>query len=189
MDQGWAAVIAAAAAGLFGIGGALAGIVVGRRQTQDQAHVEHGQWLRGQRQAAYIALLEGWDAEISALRDAQESWDARVLAWTESGGAAELPGAGTRQTLTTAAGRIRNLVERVDLLGPRAANEAMRELEDAFVAVRDEINAQIDRDQPFVDWDVWYGVLNKAAIARTGFHVAAADVLRTPPTAKGEPLL
>ncbi|WP_345656587.1 hypothetical protein [Streptomyces siamensis] len=48
MSEAWAAIIAAVAAGVFGIAGILTGIVAGRRQTVDQATVEHGQWLRGQ---------------------------------------------------------------------------------------------------------------------------------------------
>ncbi|MFE2821919.1 hypothetical protein [Streptomyces sp. NPDC059271] len=62
MSEAWAAIIAAVAAGFFGIGGILTGIIVGRRQTTDQATVEHGQWLRGQRQAAYTEALAAWDA-------------------------------------------------------------------------------------------------------------------------------
>ncbi|CAL9333057.1 hypothetical protein [Streptomyces sp. enrichment culture] len=60
MDQGWAAVVAAIAAGVFGITGALCGIVVGRRQ----AAVEHGHWLREQRLQAYTDLLAAWDETV-----------------------------------------------------------------------------------------------------------------------------
>ncbi|MFJ6691658.1 hypothetical protein [Streptomyces sp. NPDC091294] len=64
MDQGWAAVVAAIAAGVFGITGALCGIVVGRRQAADQATVEHGHWLREQRLQAYTDLLAAWDETV-----------------------------------------------------------------------------------------------------------------------------
>ena len=52
--------------------GVLAGIYVGRWQVTHQARVEHGQWLRGQRQEAYVALLGVWD---TCVKDFQEMVD------------------------------------------------------------------------------------------------------------------
>lgn len=57
MSESWGMLAAAIAAGLLGIGGVLLGLVVGRRQVSDQAQVEHGQWLRGQRMEAYLEFL------------------------------------------------------------------------------------------------------------------------------------
>ncbi|WP_406369723.1 hypothetical protein OG788_07905 [Streptomyces sp. NBC_00647] len=75
MNEAWGAVVAAVAAGVFGIIGILAGIVVGRRQTADQATVEHGQWLRGQRQEAFVAYLDAWDRVLDALKQVAEDID------------------------------------------------------------------------------------------------------------------
>ncbi|MEV6379027.1 hypothetical protein AB0M31_06345 [Streptomyces sp. NPDC051773] len=73
MNEAWGAVVAAAAAGVFGVGGVLAGIYVGRRQTTDQAQVEHEQWLRGQRREAYIAFLAVFDRANKQVDEVTES--------------------------------------------------------------------------------------------------------------------
>lgn len=57
MGEQWATIMAA----VIAVCGVPVGILVGRWQVTDQAAVEHGQWLRGQRQEAYIALLDAWD--------------------------------------------------------------------------------------------------------------------------------
>ncbi|MEU9900749.1 hypothetical protein ACIBCS_36155 [Streptomyces phaeochromogenes] len=67
MNEAWAAVVAVAA-GVF----ALAGGYYGSRR---QADVEHGQWQRGQRQEAYLALLDAWDAAMRKLTDIAADWD------------------------------------------------------------------------------------------------------------------
>ncbi|MBQ0850369.1 hypothetical protein J8N05_19470 [Streptomyces sp. BH-SS-21] len=78
MSDAWAAVIAAVAAGVFGIAGAFAGLFVGHRQTAGEAHVEHRQWLRDQRQQAYLQLYNAWDAAIKDLRAYQFEWPDRA---------------------------------------------------------------------------------------------------------------
>ncbi|MFB7337513.1 hypothetical protein ACFC00_38790 [Streptomyces adustus] len=67
MTEAWGAVVAAVAAGVFGIAGAFMGLYVGRRQTIDQADVEHGHWLRGQRCEAYVAYLSAYEDAETAL--------------------------------------------------------------------------------------------------------------------------
>ncbi len=151
MDEGLAAVIAAAVAGGIGIGGTLLGIVVGRSQTTGQAHVEHGQWLRGQRQEAYLALLAGWDAIVDRLRNNQTDWDRIVDAWRQHGRGLRHPSEDLEELLTDSWKEIRQLAERIDLLGPQGIDYAMRGLEEAFIGMRDEIRAQIDRQPPRLD--------------------------------------
>ncbi|QLJ06818.1 hypothetical protein HZZ00_37965 (plasmid) [Streptomyces sp. NEAU-sy36] len=75
MNEAWGTVVAAVAAGVFGIGGILAGIYVGRRQTAYQATVEHQQWLRGQRQQAFATFLEAWDCAYQRIQDILEGLD------------------------------------------------------------------------------------------------------------------
>ncbi|MFD7980236.1 hypothetical protein [Streptomyces sp. NPDC059071] len=72
MDQGVAAVVAAGAAFTAALTGSFVGAWVGRRQVRDQAQVEHDQWLRGQRQEAYLAVITAWDEAIA-------NFDRRVL--------------------------------------------------------------------------------------------------------------
>ncbi|MFI0243049.1 hypothetical protein [Streptomyces sp. NPDC016845] len=90
MSESWGTVAAAVAAGLLGIGGVLLGLIVGRRQVSDQAQVEHGQWLRGQRVEAYLELLRAWDTALSAIGDLQEDWDQERDATIENVGAGGL---------------------------------------------------------------------------------------------------
>ncbi|MFG2125363.1 hypothetical protein [Streptomyces sp. NPDC048710] len=60
-------------AGTFGV--AYVGYHGTRRQTADQASIEHGQWLRGRRQEGYTALFPAWDAAGKELRDFQWGWE------------------------------------------------------------------------------------------------------------------
>ncbi|MFE4658193.1 hypothetical protein ACFRFJ_16100 [Streptomyces hydrogenans] len=47
--------------------GSFIGVWVGRRQVRDQAKVEHEQWLRGQRQEAFVDFLALWDEAVAQL--------------------------------------------------------------------------------------------------------------------------
>ncbi len=51
-------------AALIGFGGLFVGLSVGRRQVADQAQVEHGHWLRAQRQEVYVQLLDSWETAV-----------------------------------------------------------------------------------------------------------------------------
>ncbi|MFD7403332.1 hypothetical protein ACFV7R_11795 [Streptomyces sp. NPDC059866] len=188
MNEAWAAIIAAIAAGVFGIGGAYVGLIAGRRQTADQAHVEHGQWLRGQRQEAYLAFLDAWDAAIRDLQQFQNGWDDMVQEAREYG---ELPGPSetAEEKLTEVWTAVRVRLERAELLGPQAVDLAVRGIEDAFRQLREELMEQADREPPWADWERWNRVLGKAFVARGNFQVAAMQTLRTPPSPVGEPLL
>ncbi len=71
-------IFAVAVGGLFALVGAYIGYRAGRRQTSDQATVEHGQWLRGQRQHAYLAFVGTWDRWVESLQGVRRSWELRV---------------------------------------------------------------------------------------------------------------
>ncbi|MEV8547233.1 hypothetical protein [Streptomyces sp. NBC_01261] len=113
MSEAWAAVVAAVAAGFFGIGGILTGIIVGRRQTTDQATVEHGQWLRGQRQQAYLAFLSAAGTGFNALAHLLVELDQRLPAPTDSRGVMDF--ALRIQEITLSASKAE---ESIQLLGP-----------------------------------------------------------------------
>lgn len=180
MDEGWAAVVAAVVAGGVGIGGTLLGTVVGRKQTTDQAHVEHRQWLRGQRQSTYLALLETWDGIVDEMVAMQNSWDGRVQEWQEAA-VGPHPGEQADEALHAAGARLRHATEQVDLLGPRSVDEALTELKDAFVGCRDEIRNQSVRQPQWVNREAWEAKLTRATAARRNFHAAAIKTLRTAP--------
>lgn len=57
MTEGWGMVAAAA----IGFAGLFVGLIVGRRAVRDQDQVEHEQ-----RQEAYVAFLDAWDAAFKA---------------------------------------------------------------------------------------------------------------------------
>ncbi|MFE2297945.1 hypothetical protein ACFXAW_07090 [Streptomyces sp. NPDC059445] len=123
MSEAWAAIIAAIAAGFFGIGGILTGIIVGRRQTMDQATVEHGQWLRGQRQQAYLAFLAAAGTGFNGLAHLLIQLDQRLP--SSPNDAAELVTFVLRiQELTLPASEA---AESIELLGPASVSGPTKE--------------------------------------------------------------
>jgi hypothetical protein len=188
MDQGWAAIIAAIAAGVFGITGVLFGIVVGRRQTTDQATVEHGHWLREQRLQASTDLLATWDEAIQDLRRFQDGWNARVESLQEEGlviHPAEVSGRKRDEVW----GALRPPIERAELLGPSAVTEAVHNLLEVWRELDGVLEDQAARAPFAVQEEAWERGMARASVTRAGFHVAVSRVVRTPPSPRGEPLL
>ncbi|MGY1583768.1 hypothetical protein [Streptomyces sp. MN13] len=107
----------------------------GRRQTADQATVEHGQWLRGQRQQAYLAFVGTWDTRVERLQGAQDAWESRVYEHRQDD-ALEDPAEAADRVLAEAWRAVRRDLERVELLGPQRIDLAVRAMEDAFIAMR-----------------------------------------------------
>ncbi|MDF3300195.1 hypothetical protein [Streptomyces tropicalis] len=73
MDQGLAAVLGAAVGVVGTLGTACFTYLATRQQTRDRERVEHGQWLRQQRQQAYENFLIAYDrfaAAATAVEDA-----------------------------------------------------------------------------------------------------------------------
>lgn len=188
MDQGWAAIIAAIAAGVFGITGVFAGIVVGRRQTVDQAAVEHGQWLRDQRLQAYMNLFTTWDDVFADLRSFQDRWNEEVESLQEIGYTVH-PSAVAGQKTNEAWARLRPVIERVELLGPARIYDAHGDLLAAWRDMSDVLEEQASQE-PYSSLDEEFDRASmRGAVARSNFHTAASDVLRTPPSPQGEPSL
>jgi hypothetical protein len=188
MDQGSAAIIAALAAGVFGIVGVLLGIVVGRRQTTDQATVEHGHWLRGQRLQAFTDLLATWDAAMQDLQQFQEGWNVRVESLQDEGlvlHPAEVLGRKRDEVWDV----LRPTLERVNLLGPSTVTEAVNELWKVWRDVVRVLEEQASRAPLFVMQEqAWEHVMARALVARAELHVAVSRVVRTPPSPRGESL-
>lgn len=181
MNEAWAAITAAIAAGVFGIGGSIAGLYIGRSQTADQADVEHGQWLRGQRQEAYVTLLDAWDGAIRTLQSVVDVWEH----------ANEEIGQGVEYTLdelvTKRVGlawdQIARPIEGAHLLGPDTVEQAVEQLEPAFEAMTQFLHAQAAPQAPGTeeDWGPWTNLLSQAHQARRGLVAAAKATLGTPP--------
>ncbi|MDQ1031310.1 hypothetical protein QF035_008892 [Streptomyces umbrinus] len=187
MDQGWAAVIAAIAAGVFGIAGALCGIVVGRRQAADQATVEHGHWLREQRLKAHTDLLTHWDEAIQEMGRFQDGWNEQVESLQE-GGFVVHPSDVAARKWDEVWPELRPRLEQAELLGPSAVTEAVHDLRAVWREVSDMLHKQGSQDpfeRPRIEWLL---VMARASEERSNFHVAVSNVMRTPPNPRGEPL-
>lgn len=169
-----------------GILGILAGFLVGRRQITDQAAVEHRQWLRGQRQEAYINLLDAWDTAIAALEHVVDVWEEREdftrrhgegNMWETVGGEV----AAANQTLAKP-------IDRAALMGPPAVDAAVAAMDAAFDNLSAYLNHQADPDEPFeADWHTWASLLTAAHRARYQFMDAAKLSLRMMPRPGARP--
>ncbi|MFD3840234.1 hypothetical protein ACFWWC_28875 [Streptomyces sp. NPDC058642] len=177
MDQGWAAIIAATAAGVFGITGAFTGLIVGRSQTIDHAAVEHGQWLRGQRQAAYLEAIDAIDAALTELENLRTEWDERVARAPVDESFALY----VAKLLIDERKIAARPLERAVLLGPRSVDDALQNLETAYMEVDRYLLRQAEepvRDPAWAGWEaVWTGVLER----REALFSTAQDVLWEPP--------
>ncbi|NEA44480.1 hypothetical protein [Streptomyces sp. SID11385] len=106
----------------------------------DQAQVEHEQWLRGQRQEAYIAVLDAWDAPVKGLRRMIEEEAANQVLGTRY----EEERHGHEGDVWSALGvRVRaeaddlnvesfKALERVQVLGPESVSKTAISLENAL---------------------------------------------------------
>ncbi|MFI1004414.1 hypothetical protein ACIP10_17615 [Streptomyces galbus] len=187
MDEAWAAVVAATAAGVFGLGGAYIGLVAGRRQAADQARVEHGHWLRGQRQEAYVQFLDAWDRTIRDLQQFRSGWDNVVREAREHGELSELSEMAV-QKANEAWTAVYSVLVRAAMLGPKKVDQAALPLDLLFRDLVRELMEQGRRDVSLVDWGRWDELLAKATEARGRFHYEAMQALRMPPSPKGERL-
>ena len=186
MSEGTGAVVASIAAGVLAIIGTLMGIYVGRRQATDQAQVEHGQWLRGQRLEAYSSLFTAWDTAIDELRDFQNvTFDDATEFFDEHGSPDD--GADivtvTEKATEEAWERLRPYIERAELLGPGPVQIATVGLHEAHEGLRTRLLEQARSTEN--RWGLWNEELTKVAVARSKFHAEASKVLQTPPAPKG----
>lgn len=177
MNQLWVAVLPTVAAGVFGIAGTLAG----RRQTVDQAAVEHGQWLRGQRQTAYLDALDAMDV---ALRDFAALGKERNRLYENA-----LTGGGgdegfQEHVVDRLDGIWRTLdkpVERARLLGPADVDDALQLASTAYEAMLSYVAGQLAETAQDRGWTRWEDVQNAALEARARVMVACQKELQEPP--------
>lgn len=145
-------------AALLALAGTFGGLIVGRRQVEDQAHIEHEQWLREQRQQAYGRFLTAWDAaftaatnEVQALMAEAENLDRVNIDYVFEEGDWER----ASQVIDEAFSPVKPKQEQVLLLGPDLLDgpatlmgEALERLEPAYVATA---TGQPDRSE--VTWE------------------------------------
>jgi hypothetical protein len=177
MKEQWGTVVAAVIAAVAALGG----VLLGRRQVKDQAAVEHGQWLRGQRQEAYVALLEAWDTGV-------KQFDERVQNWEDEHYAAEhFEGNGWEESEKSIYHRtheiaetVQRAIERVELLGPKSVDDASVRLADALTALRDAVRSKAGGEE-WPDWIAYGEAKGRVEAARRGFLMASRETMRAAP--------
>lgn len=177
MAEQWGTVVAALIAAVAALGG----VLLGRRQVTDQAAVEHGQWLRGQRQEAYVTLLEAWDTGVKRFDERVENWEMEHYAaehfegngWEESEKSIYHH---TQEIFET----VQREIERVELLGPKSVDDASAQLADALGALRDAVRSKAGGEE-WPDWEAYRQAVEKADTARRKFLLASRETMRTAP--------
>lgn len=185
MDQGVAAVIAAGAAGVVGVTGSLIGVWVGRRTVRDQAQVEHEQWLRNQRQEAYVALIAAWDELLPGLElgvmDGETMHDIEQAdAWDEAGRSC-LAGLETKRA------PLRRAAERVEMLGPEAVEQVVAPLVETANTLVNCLVSQYGITLPGRESEPierFMVTLDEVDERRDAFIAAAKEILRQTPDTK-----
>lgn len=188
MSDTAATIFTAIASGIFALAGAGIGYRAGRRQTTDQATVEHGQWLRGQRQEAYVQLLDAWESAVKELQAFQSSWHDRVEYFRTTNSEIHpsvTAGEKTREVWAV----LRPRIEQAELLGLPGSEGAVAGLYDAWRDLAAHFDGQAEHEPFSTEWGSWQRVLTGAVAARQNFQGAASRVLRTPPRPQGELLL
>ena len=181
MSESWGAVVAAVAAGVFGIAGTFAGIFVGRRQTTDAAAVEHRQWLRGQRQEAYVAFLAAWDNLVRAM-----SAYARPQTEAEVSASYEEVDADFIANVLEPSRAVATLLERVQLLGPELPSSAAVAMHEGAEAICGELTIYVMRIGPTGEgvgerWLEFAQRLGALSVLRaTFFQEARAQIMTAP---------
>ncbi|MFB7454860.1 hypothetical protein [Streptomyces sp. NPDC056194] len=183
MDQGWAAVIAAGVAGVVALIGAFIGVWLGRRTVRDQAQVEHQQWLRGQRQEAYVAFVAEWDELLPKFEDLvldehqmeildqEDGWDEANMAVVES----------MHQDLAP----LRRAAERILMLGPDPVERAATAMVDAAEDVLVGIGAQyVPPEEGHERLEEYWRAVGQTDARRSAFLQETRKVLRQAPDTK-----
>ncbi|MBW5253925.1 hypothetical protein JGS39_34010 [Streptomyces sp. P01-B04] len=177
-----ASIVAAVIAGAAALA---SGFFFGRRQVRDQAAVVHGQWLRGQRQDAYVALLDAWDTAVKEFQeeiDQGEYFD-QIAAHEE---ALRGPSYWEDHTgmMATNVDRIsegvQRSLERVLLLGPELVDKACINLDEALKA----LGSSVRSNSGTPDWPN-YGMYLEMSLnakkARSAFLDASRSSMRAAP--------
>ncbi|MGW1769109.1 hypothetical protein ACWCQL_34315 [Streptomyces sp. NPDC002073] len=164
-------------AALIGFGGLFVGLIVGRRQVADQAQVEHGHWLRAQRQEAYVQLLDSWE---TAVRKTEEIvGDEDYLTAEERGwdwGEDVQPSIMRR--VEEAWEPVWRAVERVLLIGPDPASASATTLRAAGQAI---VEAALDFNGRWPNVEPFRNAVQQGQTAWRTVATTAAQIVQTAP--------
>ncbi|MFG2539894.1 hypothetical protein ACGFU4_32115 [Streptomyces sp. NPDC048511] len=179
MTEGWGMVVAAAIA----LSGVLCGLFIGRRQVRDQAQVEHGQWLRGQRQEAFVHFLTVWDEtvpkfESRVLSEEESIYLDRMDGWDEAG-------TFTVEAMETDRKPLRQAAERVQMLGPETVETAVNAMLDTIAKMALGIGGQYAVGPQDDNLHDYWESMGEVEPKRAAFVAASRSALRqTPDTAR-----
>ncbi|MFF8840482.1 hypothetical protein [Streptomyces sp. NPDC015130] len=182
MDQGWAAVIAAGVAGIVALIGAFIGVWLGRRTIQDQAQVEHEQWLRGQRQEAYLTLLAEWDKAVPRFKEHQLCDE--DLANIANGNLEDDAADGMEVLAVALVEPVVLAAERVHMLGPDLVDTTARAMANTAVDLANSLVTQYAPPQGEAPWGAFQAAMNVTIDRRQAFVTAARKAMQTAPTPK-----
>lgn len=181
MSDAWGMVVAAAVSGVLAIVAGVLAYKSGRRQVKDQAVVEHEQWLRDQRQEAYLGFLQSLDRMLGHAGDDGDALDERH-ADMASQGEAEPPRGLTLAEMEDMDPRGRFGMELyaeldgVALLGPDAVVEAGRAAADAVVQLGEALREGYAVAEGRLQATAWGGYLGPASVAADKRDLFAARV-------------
>ncbi|MFC8332743.1 hypothetical protein [Streptomyces olivaceus] len=185
MSESWGAVVAAATGGILGIAGTFTGLFIGRRQTTDQASVEHLQWLRDQRAEAYVSFLAAWDSAVTSMHN-----HTLGLIPRPPGETAPTPRERMERVTTEVIEPVKALdplYERVQLLGPEAAATAATEMRQAASSISSDLVVYASQG-PQEGETLWTGFAARITMLhepRATFFLVARAQLMTAPRPKG----
>lgn len=192
MDEGWAAV----AAGVSALVGAVAsGWYTGRsakqgaekaaaavlKQVTDQGAVEHGHWLRGQRQEAYLEFLSEWDASVKRL---DRMWEQAVLLSTSRRQSTDASVIDLKGEADETSAAVTRAFERVAMLGPENVETSATLLQERVAELAHCVGtlahpaSRRRRDQIT---DLWFAARRTTNVMRPDFLAAVRGVLQSPP--------
>lgn len=180
MTEGWG-MVAAAAIALMGV---FSGLFIGRRQVRDQAQVEHGQWLRGQRQEAFVQLIAAWDEVLPKFEARVESDEGlayidRMDSWDDASMSVAVGMEADRAPLRRAA-------ERVQMLGPESVDGAV----DAMLGTVEKLTVgigkqyQVTRPEGEGPLDHFWEAQGEVDARREAFLLEARRALQQTPDTK-----
>ncbi|MCX4869813.1 hypothetical protein OHU11_00295 [Streptomyces sp. NBC_00257] len=161
------------------------GFFLGRRQVRDQAAVEHGQWLRGQRQDAYVALLDAWDTAVKEFQeeiDQGEYFD-EIAAHEEArmgDSFWEDHEESTAAHVDRISEGVQRPLERVLLLGPELVDKACINLAEALEALGSSVRSK-SGTSGWPNYDMYRDMYRNAGKARSAFLDASRESMRAAP--------
>ncbi|MFF1358792.1 hypothetical protein [Streptomyces sp. NPDC058297] len=179
MTDAWGTVIAGIVAGALAFLGSWFG---SRRGVADQAKVEHQQWLRGQREAAYVAFLDAWDRANEEMSDLVGEW-AELCShiYDYEGDGVSAMGDSVKEDLDSAMTRMHPAAERVQLIGEKGINEIAAKMTALLWDMGHAIVARLPENTESATWSAYAGKYAEGQTQRKSFLAQAREEMHAEP--------